>query len=244
MSTDGKLNVVLFALTGFGNSVLNALLDDDRCRVSAVFTVKYKDPFPFYPEQQLGDLCAARDVSCHFNVKVGSPEGLALLRAYAPDLIVVATFKQILSGEVLSIPRLAAVHFHPSLLPRYRGPCPTNAALLHGDSATGVTAHYVTEGLDEGNSLFQRSTVIDETDNDGRLRKKLTLLAAKMVPELITMVSAQDTTGRKSAGSRACCGCATAEAGGRISGAGTRCGNGLPDDTGVQSPARHHHNIQ
>ncbi|GAB4544512.1 MAG: hypothetical protein Kow0063_38240 [Anaerolineae bacterium] len=187
MARNDRLNVVLFALTGFGNTTLEALLKDARVNMEAVFTVRYDRPFPYYRERQLIELCDERGVRCYYGVKVGSEEGIQLLHKHSPDLIIVATFKQILTQNVLSLPPLGVVNFHPSLLPRYRGPCPTNAALYHDEKVTGVTAHYVTEKLDEGNMLLQRSMVIDEADNDGRLRQKLARLTGEMIPELIGM---------------------------------------------------------
>lgn len=189
MSTDSKLKVVLFGLTGFGNAVLQALLEDDRVVVQAVFTVKYDNPFPYYAEQQLLDMCAQQGIVCHADIKVGSAEGLALLGNCAPDLILMATFKQIIKENVLSLPRLGFINFHPSLLPKYRGPSPTNTALLNDEKFTGVTVHYVTDRVDEGNILLQKSISIDEMENDGQLRRKLSSLSAKMVPEIITMFS-------------------------------------------------------
>lgn len=185
MNENEKLKVVLLALTGFGNTVLKALLKDTRVEVEAVFTVKYKNAFPYYKEKQLEVLCNERQIPCYYGLKVGSEEGIALLRKHAPDLIIVSTFKQILDQNVINVPKLGIVNLHPSLLPRYRGPCPTNAALLNDDEVAGVTAHYLTEGLDEGNILIQNSIAIGETDNDGQLRQKLAMLAGEMVPELI-----------------------------------------------------------
>lgn len=187
MSGITKLNVVLFALTGFGNSVLESLLEDARVNVGAVFTNKYDNPFPYYPEQQLAELCRQWQVSCYLDVKVNSIEGVELLIKHAPDLIIVATFKQILKASVLRLPSLGVVNVHPSLLPNYRGPCPTNAVLLNGENTTGVTIHYVTETVDEGNLLLQRSIVIGDSENDGQLRLRLAKLAGEMLPELIEM---------------------------------------------------------
>jgi methionyl-tRNA formyltransferase len=190
MGEKNSLNVVLLALTGFGNTVLEALLREAQVNVSAVFTVKYDNPFPYYPEQQLLDLCAARQVVCYHGLQVSSEEGVQTLRRHAPDLIIVATFKQILKQNVIALPSRGVVNFHPSLLPRYRGPCPTNAALLNGDSVTGVTVHYLTPMIDEGNILLQKSIRIDQEDDDGRLRRKLAILAGEMVPEVVEMFTA------------------------------------------------------
>lgn len=187
MDRDRGLKVVLLALTGFGNTVLQALLQDTRVEVEAVFTSKYDRPFPYYRERQLSDLCRDLHIDCYHGLQVCSDEGIGLLRAYSPDLIIVATFKQIIRKNALQLPALGVVNYHPSLLPRYRGPCPTNAALFNDEKVTGITVHYVTEYVDEGDILLQRSLNISETDNDGRLRYRLAKLAGDLTPELVGM---------------------------------------------------------
>jgi methionyl-tRNA formyltransferase len=185
MIKQGKLRVVLFALTGFGNPVLEALLNESGIEVEAVFTVKYEHPFPYYEERQLIELCADRGVTCYYGMNVCSEEGVELLHKHEPDLVIVATFKQIIKDNVLRLPTLGVVNLHPSRLPRYRGPSPTNAVLMNDEKITGVTLHYVTEKLDEGNILLQKSIFINQEDNDGRLRQKLAKLAAEMIPEVV-----------------------------------------------------------
>jgi len=182
---DRKIKVVLLALTGFGNPVLEALIRNCAVKVEAVFTVKYDNPFPYYDEDHLQAHCAKRRITCYCDVKLRSSEGLALLSKHSPDLIIVATFKQILSPDILDLPPLGVVNLHPSLLPRYRGPCPTNAVLLNDEEITGVTAHYVVEKLDEGDVLCQRSISIHNVMNDGDLRRRLARLSGEMVPDLI-----------------------------------------------------------
>ena len=182
-----KLNVVHFALTGFGNAVLKALLQDARVNVQAVFTLKYDQPFPYYQERQLLDECIERGIACHYDVNVSSQTGFGLLKTYSPDLVIVSTFKQIIKKNVLALPPLGVINFHPSLLPKYRGPCPSNAALINNETVTGVTVHYMTEEVDEGDVLLQKSIPIEESDYDGKLRQKLAQLSASMVPEIIDM---------------------------------------------------------
>lgn len=187
MPLQDKMNIVLLGLTGFGNAVLGALLKNSEVRVSAVFTTKYKNPFPYYEEQQLIDLCVKSDIQCYFDIEVSSEKGASIIQSLDPDLIIVATFKQIIQPNVLNTPSLGIVNVHPALLPKYRGPNPTNTALLNGESTTGVTIHYLTEKLDAGNVLLQKVMDIDDEDTDGTLRKKLSLLASAMIPELVEM---------------------------------------------------------
>jgi methionyl-tRNA formyltransferase len=101
----------------------------------------------------------------------------------------VSTFKQILTANVINLPALGVVNFHPSLLPKYRGACPSNAALLNDETTSGLTAHYVTEGLDDGDILLQRGFGIQEVENDGQLRYKLARLAGEITPEVIQLFS-------------------------------------------------------
>ncbi len=187
MQNQRKLRIILFALPGFGNPVLASLMKDDRVDVVAVFTVKYKTPFPYYKEKQLNVVCEDYGIPCYYGIKVTSVEGLNLIHSLSPDLILVATFKQILKQNVLDIPQLGVVNFHPSLLPKYRGPCPTNAALFHGEKYTGVTAHFVTSGIDDGDILLQKIVTIEETWVDSELRHKLADLSGDMVPDLIDL---------------------------------------------------------
>jgi methionyl-tRNA formyltransferase len=186
MST-APLRVVLLGLTGFGNTVLEALLADARVRVVAVFTHRYDGPFPYYDEQSLIDCCARHGVTCHHDVTVGSEAGLQRMRSASPDVVLVATFKDILREAVLSVPRLGVVNLHPSLLPRHRGPCPTQAALLAGDAWSGVTAHYAGSGVDDGDIILQRRVAIADVPTDGELRRRLAAVAAAMVPDLISL---------------------------------------------------------
>src|SRR5512139_282125 len=71
--------------------------------------------------------------------KLKQPEAMEQLRLWNPDLIVVAAFGQILRKDVLELPPLGCINVHASLLPRWRGAAPINAAILHGDEKTGVT---------------------------------------------------------------------------------------------------------
>ena len=78
---------------------------------------------------------------------VNSESALQRIRAWNPDLICVAAFGQILSPELLSIPKFGCINVHASLLPRWRGASPINAAILAGDPATGVTIMKMAEGF-------------------------------------------------------------------------------------------------
>ena len=101
------------------------------------------------------------------------------------DLIVVAAFGQILPREVLAIPRKGCLNVHASLLPRWRGASPINAAILHGDRESGVTIMKMDAGLDTGPILKQRKTIIRPDDTAGSLFNRLSRMGAEVLVEAI-----------------------------------------------------------
>src|SRR5574341_1012331 len=96
--------------------------------------------------------------------KLRAPEAMAQLRTWAPELIVVAAFGQILRKDVLDLPRHSCINVHASLLPRWRGAAPIHAAILAGDEETGVTLMQMDVGLDTGPMLAQRSIRLSRDD--------------------------------------------------------------------------------
>ena len=104
-------------------------------------------------------------------------KAVAELRLFAPDVIVVMAYGQILPRSVLEIPRLACLNLHASLLPKYRGAAPIQAAIAAGDNETGITIIYMDEGLDTGDILLQNRLTIAPDETGGTLHDKLAQLA-------------------------------------------------------------------
>jgi methionyl-tRNA formyltransferase len=117
--------------------------------------------------------------------KLRLPEAMDQLRAWAPELIVVAAFGQILRPEVLSLPQHGCINVHASLLPRWRGAAPIQAALLAGDGKTGVTIMKMDQGVDTGAILSQRALPILPDDTAGSLAEKLSFLGADLLVETL-----------------------------------------------------------
>ena len=113
--------------------------------------------------------------------KLRLPEAMENLRAWSPDLIVVAAFGQILKKDVLELPRFGCVNVHASLLPRWRGAAPINAAILAGDEETGVTVMQMDVGLDTGPMLAKRSIRLAPTDTAGSVFEALSQLGANLL---------------------------------------------------------------
>jgi methionyl-tRNA formyltransferase len=121
--------------------------------------------------------------------KVNAPEALADLRSLRPDLAVVAAYGQILSPELLGIPRLGTVNVHASLLPRYRGAAPVAYAILNGDTETGVSIIQVLPQLDAGPILAVARTPIGPQETSGVLEDRLAHLGAELVPGVVEQFS-------------------------------------------------------
>ncbi|HSL31286.1 MAG TPA: methionyl-tRNA formyltransferase, partial [Anaerolineales bacterium] len=117
--------------------------------------------------------------------RLKAPEAQEKLREWAPDLIVVTAFGQILRKSVLELPRYGCVNVHASLLPRWRGAAPINAAILHADEETGVTIMKMDVGLDTGPVLSQRSIPLTHGDTAGSVLEKLSHLGADLLIETL-----------------------------------------------------------
>lgn len=113
--------------------------------------------------------------------RVKHEEPTALLESLKPDLIVVVAYGQILSKRILDIPKLGCINVHASLLPKLRGASPINWAIVSGETETGVTTMYMSEGLDEGDMIDKLSLEITETMTAGELHDQLMTLGSQVL---------------------------------------------------------------
>jgi methionyl-tRNA formyltransferase len=105
-------------------------------------------------------------------------------------VIVVMAYGQILPRDVLEIPKIACLNLHASLLPRWRGAAPIQAAIAAGDRETGITVMYMAEGLDTGDILLQRTTEVRHDDTGGSLHDRLAQIAPDALLESLRLLTA------------------------------------------------------
>lgn len=117
--------------------------------------------------------------------KLREPEAMQQLTEWNPDLIVVAAFGQILRKDVLDLPKYGCINVHASLLPRWRGAAPINAAVLAGDEEAGVTIMKMDVGLDTGPMLAMKRIRIKPDDTAGSLFEALSTLGADLLIETL-----------------------------------------------------------
>ncbi len=109
---------------------------------------------------------------------------LSELSALYPDVIVVAAYGKILPKEVLDLPQMGCINIHASLLPRFRGAAPIQAAIIEGDAETGVTIMRMEEGLDTGDMLAKDSTPVDGKTGQ-QLHDELAHMGAELIVDLL-----------------------------------------------------------
>ncbi len=112
------------------------------------------------------------------------------LRAFGADAAIVVAYGQLLSPEVLRVPRLGCLNLHASLLPRHRGASPIQAVIREGDAETGMTVMYMDEGLDTGDILIMERTPVLADDTGGRLHDRLAALAPVALERALDLLAA------------------------------------------------------
>lgn len=116
---------------------------------------------------------------------INAPEFIEYARSLSPDFIFLASFGQILKDEILKVPRIEPLNLHGSLLPKFRGAAPIQAAILSGETETGVSFMRMDKGLDTGAVFAKFAIRISHNDNTPTLEDKLAILAAEHVVEVI-----------------------------------------------------------
>lgn len=114
-------------------------------------------------------------------LRIKTPENVEYLKAYPADVFVVAAFGQILSKEILEMPRYGCINIHASLLPMYRGAAPIQWAILRGEEKAGVTIMQMNEGLDTGDMLLKDELTISEDETADSLHDRLSEMGAGLI---------------------------------------------------------------
>lgn len=125
-------------------------------------------------------------------LKIREKDGIAYIRKYEPDIIIVAAFGQILPKEILELPKYGCVNVHASLLPKYRGAAPIQWAVINGDRVAGVTTMRMDMGLDTGDMIEKSEVILELDETGGSLFDRLAKEGAKLCVH--TMQEIEDGT--------------------------------------------------
>ncbi len=187
------MNIVFFGSSKFAVPALEAIIKSGS-KVLCVVT---------QPDRQKGrgmhfEGTAVKHTANQYKLKLYQPQKINnvtafnLLKELKPDLFVVVSYGQILSKEILSLPKIFSINAHGSLLPKYRGAAPINRAIINGEQVTGVTIIKMNEKMDAGKIIMQSQILIKDEDNAIELEGKLSLLAAELLVDSVKHISRND----------------------------------------------------
>lgn len=199
------MKIVFMGTPDFAVDALQALIKAGH-QVAAVVTQPDK-PKGRGKELQMTPVkaCAiAHDIPVFQPVKIKNPEAIAVLRGYQADIFVVAAFGQILSEEILAMPKYGCINIHASLLPKYRGAGPIQWAIIDGEKKTGITIMQMEKGLDTGDMLFQTEVEIEAKETADTLHDKLAAAGARLIVEALPKIEAGQVTPRKQDDAESC----------------------------------------
>ena len=157
------MRVAIIGQQDFGKSVLEAFLARGD-EVAGVFCAPEKEGAKPDP---LKVLAQEKALTVYQFKSLREPEAIEAMRALQVDIGIMAFVLQFAPQEFVNIPRLGTIQYHPSLLPRYRGPSSINWPIIRGDKKTGLTIFRPSDGLDEGAVVLQKETVISVDDTLG-----------------------------------------------------------------------------
>ena len=131
-------------------------------------------------------------------------DGIEELKKYPADVYIVAAFGQILSQEILDLPKYGCLNIHASLLPKYRGASPIQRVIIDGETETGVTIMQMNAGLDTGDMLYQKKIPITSEDTFETLHDKLMVLGGEAITEALPLLEAGKLTPEKQDDAKTC----------------------------------------
>lgn len=187
------MKIVFFGSAHFAVPALEALLKSKH-EVACVVT---------QPDKQRGrhmQLSGTdiKNIALDAKLKIFQPqdiktkESVKFLESIAADVFVIVAYGQILSQEVLDIPKIMPINIHASFLPRYRGAAPINWAIINGEKKSGITVIYVTRLMDAGPIIMQKEIKIEDKDTSVSLEEKLRNCGAKLLIEALSRIDKRE----------------------------------------------------
>lgn len=190
LSAAGLRIVFVGIPSDYGTAFLLHLIEQNANLVAVVASTRWQrtHPKPDLLARIAGHLGRPVEVTADVNAEPFARS----LREYTPDLVVMASFDQIIQPKMLGIPRLGWLNIHPSALPKRRGPEPIYWAIASADTQSGITLHWTIERIDAGPILEQRTVPILPADTSGTLCKRLVAEGTEALDVVLRRLAAGD----------------------------------------------------
>ena len=180
------MKAVVLAYHNIGCAGIRALLAHGY-EIPAIFTHR-DNPQENIWFDSVAELAAANNIAVYAPEDINHPLWVQRIREMQPDILFSFYYRQMVSPEILAIPPKGGINLHGSLLPHYRGRCPVNWVLIHGEQETGVTLHYMSRRPDDGDIIGQKSVPIDDSDTAQTLYVKLDVAATALLDEQLPQI--------------------------------------------------------
>lgn len=177
------MNIIFFGEDSFSAEVLERLILSEH-NLLMVFTPMYNNNL----HARLELICKKNKIEFLRVNNINSVKTQEEIRVLSPDLIVVAHFEKVLQKNIIDIPKLGCINLHPSLLPNYRGLSPQHWPIIKGDEYTGITVHFINEGIDTGDIIIQKKIKIDKDDFVSDLQMKMKKEYGKIIVDAIEII--------------------------------------------------------
>ncbi len=168
----------LEALIAAGHEVMLAVTQPDK--------PKGRGKSMQYPPVK--EAALAHGIEVYQPKRIREPECVEYLKKYEADIFVVVAFGQILTKEILEMPKYGCINVHASLLPKYRGAAPIQWAVINGEKVTGVTTMRMDEGIDTGDMILKEEVVLDKEETGGSLFDRLAKKGADLCVKTLTAI--------------------------------------------------------
>lgn len=199
------MKIVFMGTPDFAVSALEALMEDGQDIVAVVTQ-------PDKAKGRSGALMPppVKECAMKYNIpvlqprRIKTPEAISELKQFEADVYIVAAFGQLLSQEILDIPKFGCLNIHASLLPKYRGASPIQHVIIDGEEKTGITVQQMNAGLDTGDVLYTKEIAIDPEDTYESLYHKLMVLGGEAITEALPLLEAGRLEPKKQDDSLSC----------------------------------------
>ncbi|MEP6725759.1 MAG: methionyl-tRNA formyltransferase [Bacteroidota bacterium] len=174
------MKIVFLGEDSFSAVVVNSLIENGYDVV--MITTPY---YPNYLYKRLELTAQKNKIEFSREQDIHAPAFIKKIKEHNPDLLITAHFEKLIKSELINLPKLGCLNLHPSLLPAYRGMAPQHWPIINGDKETGVTVHYIEEGIDTGNILVQKKLPLDPNIYVAALQKEMLPVYSTIMVEAV-----------------------------------------------------------